>query len=207
MKNYGQIKTIKSLRETKYKEKGSLFIGKVFPISSAEECEKTLAGIKKEYYDATHHCYAYKLTGGTLKYSDDGEPNGTAGIRILNAIEHFELSGVMSVVIRYFGGVKLGVGPLGKAYYYSAFQTLEAADIVIKRPYKKISITVDFNLLSRVHRILSDYKAIIDKTSYDSNVNFIFFAEIESIDSIEKELVGISKGGINFTKPEDVEYL
>lgn len=207
MQTYEQIKTIKYSAETKYKEKGSVFLGKVFQVNSADECERILAGIKKEFYDATHHCYAYKLINGDLKYSDDGEPNGTAGIRILNAIDHFELKGVMAVVIRYFGGVKLGVGPLGKAYYNSAYQTLESTEIILKKPYKKISIAVDFQLLSSVHRILSNHKAIITNTSYDTKANFIFLVVYDELDAIIHELTDLSKGEIIFSQTAELEYL
>ncbi|MDZ7765436.1 MAG: YigZ family protein [Melioribacteraceae bacterium] len=97
-----------------------MFIGYAAPCKNDEEAEQILEGKKKQYYDATHNCYAYKILPESIKYLDDGEPSGTAGIRILNAIQHFDLTNLIVISTRYFGGTKLGVGPLGKAYYNSA---------------------------------------------------------------------------------------
>ncbi len=207
MQKYKQIKTITRLSETKYKEKGSVFLGKAFPISSVEQCEEILSGLKKEFYDATHYCYAFNLLNGKFKYSDDSEPTGTAGIRIYNALEHFELIEVLVVVIRYFGGVKLGVGPLGKAYYTSAFQTLEASEIVVKKPFIKVSISADFPLLSNVHRILSNHNAVIKETNYDSKANFIILAEVNEVKSIKRELTEMSRGEISIEEYKEIEYV
>ena len=112
-----EIKTIKKSAEVKFKEKGSLFLSKSYNITNVENVEDILNNLKKEFFDATHRCFAYRLnsvsTANNFRYSDDGEPSGTAGIRILNAIDHFELQNCLIAVIRYFGGTKLGVGPLG----------------------------------------------------------------------------------------------
>ena len=105
----------------KIKIKGSQFIGYAIKVISVQNAEEELSSIKKEHFDATHHCYAFKLNTGEEKYSDDGEPNGTAGVRILNAINHYNLTNIIIIVVRYFGGTKLGIGPLGKAYGDSAY--------------------------------------------------------------------------------------
>ena len=136
-----QIKTIEKFSQKNYKEKGSEFIGRVYHVEQEKEIVETLNKLKKKYYNATHHCYAYKLLNGKIKYSDDGEPGGSAGIRILKAIEHFDLVNQLVVVTRYFGGTKLGVGPLGKAYYTSAYDVLERSEIVVKTLYYTIYIT------------------------------------------------------------------
>ena len=117
MMNYPEkILTLDNFAEVTYKEKSSVFRGQVYHCETDNEAANILAQTKKKYYDATHHCFAFKLITEKFKYSDDGEPNGTAGIRILNAIEHFDLINVMVVITRYYGGTKLGFGPLGKAY-------------------------------------------------------------------------------------------
>ena len=97
-----QIKTIKDFRQASIKEKASEFIAIVYPVDNKETAVNKLNEIRKKYYDASHHCFAYKLKNGDEKYSDDGEPNGTAGLRILNAIEHFDLTNVLLIVVRYF---------------------------------------------------------------------------------------------------------
>ena len=198
-----KIKTISHSSKTKYKEKGSIFIAKSFNIKSTEEAESFLEKIKKEYYDATHHCFAFRLQDGNFKYSDDGEPNGTAGIRILNAIDHFELANILIIIIRYFGGVKLGVGPLGKAYYKSAYQVIDASKVITLKHYKKIFITADFSFVSHIHRILSKHKAIIENSTFDTKVNFECLSSLKEIEIISSELNEISKGEILLNQSEE----
>jgi putative IMPACT (imprinted ancient) family translation regulator len=127
MKELKNFQTIKEPNESRIKEKSSIFIGRAFPIKSTNEAEKILGKVKQEFYDASHHCFAYKLIDGNVKSSDAGEPPGTAGVRILNAIKHFKLNNILLIMVRYFGGTKLGIGPLGKAYYQCAFKILESA--------------------------------------------------------------------------------
>ncbi len=207
MEDIKQIKTITSSTETKYKEKGSVFISKAFQINNLDEVDSKLNNIKKEYYDASHHCYAFKLHNGIFKYSDDGEPNGTAGIRILNAIDHFELTNILIVVTRYFGRTKLGVGPLGKAYYKSAIQTIDSAQIIVLKPYKKIYISADFSYTSHVHRILSKHNAVIKNSTFDTKANFDCLSEEKEVEFILNELTEISKGEILLSPSDDIYYI
>lgn len=164
-----EYNTISEFHEHKIKEKGSTFIAQVFPAGNLEECNKILTDVRKKYYDAVHHCYGFKLIDNTFKYSDDGEPNGTAGIRIYNAIEHFNLQNIMIVVIRYFGGVKLGVGPLGKVYYQSAYNVLEEAKKITKLGYAVINVEADFNLVNVIYNIISTKGYKIADTQYKEN--------------------------------------
>ncbi len=196
MEELNKINTITYSQETKFKEKGSVFVGRAFPVNSKEETENILQSVKKEFYDATHHCYAYKLSGGILKYSDDGEPNGSAGVRILNAIEHFNLTNLVVVVIRYFGGIKLGVGPLGKAYYNSAFITLEKTEIVQKENHLKLKITADFSYISTIHKIISNYNAVLKNSFYNDKCNFEILLKDSLQNKFENEITDISKGTI-----------
>ncbi len=154
------IKTIKVFNEAKLKEKGSVFIGHAYKITSKSDVDEIIAKTRKKFYDSTHVCFGYRLADNSFHYSDDGEPSGTAGIRILNAIEHFSLTNTLVLVIRYFGGTKLGVGPLGKAYYEIASHTLKTAKIENKKYYSKVEIIFDYNLTSQVHHILKQYSAI-----------------------------------------------
>lgn len=127
-----KFKTIKSPSESKFTVKGSKFLGYAYPVETAEEIDEILSGIRKKYYDATHHCYAWQLGNGkdmTFRFNDDGEPSGTAGKPIFGAIQRLDLTNVLIVSIRYYGGTKLGTGGLIKAYGQSASDTLEAAKI------------------------------------------------------------------------------
>ena len=191
------IITIGQFEEYSLKEKNSLFTGQVFHCESESEVDEILKSVKKKYYDATHHCFAYKLIDEKIKYSDDGEPTGTAGIRILNAIEHFNLSNVLVVVIRYFGGTKLGVGLLGKSYYSAAFSVLENAKKTDKTLYNEIKILSDFEHISQVHRIVSNVNGIIEDIKYEEKVNFNCLIKPDEIDNISKKLTAISKGQIS----------
>lgn len=199
--------TIKEFSESKFKEKGSLFIGQVYPVETEEEALSCLESVRKKYYDATHHCYAYILASGQMKYSDAGEPSGTAGIRILNAIQHFSLLNVLVISIRYFGGTKLGVGPLGKAYYNSAFTALESAEIIKKTCYKKIIVTSSFQFISHVHHGLSRVTSRIVNTSYGDNVELKCLVIPGDLDRLVKFFNETLSGKVQIEDKNEYIYL
>ncbi len=202
------INTLVGTFETKLKEKGSLFICQAFFSSDIAECEKILTSIKKKYFDATHHCYAFRLNNGDTKYSDNGEPNGSAGIRIFNAIEHFDLTDLIVIVIRYFGGTKLGVGPLGKAYYESAFNTLQSAEIIVKNPYNEITITTNFEQMGHVFRILSGLNSKNMVSEYGENsIKIKCFLGVRELPALQKSLEIFSRGDIEIVSSEAIVYL
>ncbi len=207
MVNEAHIITLEKFHETKLKEKNSLFVTQSFPIENEDDFQKIITEIKKKYYDATHHCFAYKLQNNQIKYSDDGEPNGTAGIRILNAIDHFKLKNTLVVVIRYFGGTKLGVGLLGKSYYESAIQNLSGAQIIKKLAYLKLTITVDFEFLSFVHRNLSLIDAKIESTNYGSKVEFICFIKPADVENLKQQLIDLTHGTVLIEDNNDHIFL
>jgi uncharacterized YigZ family protein len=191
-----QIKTIKDFREFSFKEKASEFIAIVYPVDNNETASNQLNEIRKKYFDASHHCYAYKLKSGEEKYSDDGEPKATAGLRILNAIEHFDLSDVLLVVVRYFGGTKLGVGPLGKAYYNASIEVLNTTEILTKTLFQHILIEVDFSFVSHVHRVINHYSAIIADSEYSNIAKFYCFITPNDFELINIELSNLTNGQI-----------
>jgi len=201
-----QIKTIKDFRDFSFKEKSSEFIAIVYPVDNEETALNQLNEIRKKYFDASHHCYAYKFKSGEEKYSDDGEPKGTAGIRILNAIQHFDLSDVLLVVVRYFGGTKLGVGPLGKAYYNASIEVLEKAEIQSKNLFQKIEIEVDFVFISQIHRIINQFSAIISDSQFTNKANFKCFVKPNDFEKINIELTNLTNGQILITQKPDFKY-
>ena len=199
------INTVKSFNETRFKEKGSEFIGQVYPIIQDSDSEEILHKIRKEHYNANHHCYAHKIYQKEAKYSDDGEPSGTAGIRILNAITHFDLENVLVVVIRYFGGIKLGVGPLGKAYYYSAYSTLESASIIKLTEFNRIKLNFDYDFISNVHHILAVNSCKITDNTFENNKPAVEFLARSDISSrLKDELNEASKGTLSFSLVESL---
>jgi uncharacterized YigZ family protein len=199
------IKTIFGFTETKFKEKGSLFIGHAYPITNDSDFHLLLEKLRKEFYDATHICYAYRLNDDREKYSDDGEPNGTAGIRILNAIDHFGITDTLLVSIRYYGGTKLGVGPLGKAYYKSAFETIENAKVLTKFPYYKIRIYIEVSFVKTIFRLLSNCKII--QSDYDNNFFIDAYIPCNEYEKINSEIQTVTKGKNEILFDKTVIYL
>lgn len=191
----------------KIKIKGSQFIGQSYPINSQSEAENYLAQIKKQYYDATHHCYAYKLDSGEERYSDDGEPSGTAGIRILNSLNHFNLTNTLLVVIRYFGGTKLGVGPLGKAYGETSMELLFNSVIIELTKFKNIEIIYNYDNVSTIYYLLNKYKVekIIDKFETSPSINC--FIEPSLITNFKDELTQKTSGKASINELNRYIYL
>ncbi|MBO7288003.1 MAG: YigZ family protein [Bacteroidales bacterium] len=141
-----------------YKEKGSKFIAKAFPVHSEDEVKARVADFKKQYFDARHHCYAFIINPDKSCYrsADDGEPAGTAGKPILNQILSKDVTNVCVVVVRYFGGIKLGVPGLIAAYKAAAKEALENATIIEKTIDEVYSVEFDYPLMNEVMRVLKD---------------------------------------------------
>jgi putative IMPACT (imprinted ancient) family translation regulator len=180
--------------EFHYKEKCSEFIGLAYPAASAEECGELMNAVRKTYYDATHHTYGYLLCDGTRKASDAGEPSGTAGMRIINAIEHFQLRNTLCVVVRYFGGTKLGVGPLGKAYYHCAFSTLENAVRQCYKLHVPASLSIPYEKISAAYRVFSLFPVKVLKTDFAAQTMFTLLVPFEEIDAVKSELDRLIEG-------------
>ena len=134
--------TIDKSVESIYKEKGSKFLSFLYPVSSVDEVKEYLTQLKKKYYDATHHCYAYIIgyDKETFRMNDDGEPSSTAGKPIYGQLQSNDLTNVLLVVVRYFGGTKLGVSGLIKAYKESSAECIALAQIVEKQVKNKYNI-------------------------------------------------------------------
>ena len=152
-------KTIEiSVENILYKEKNSKFFGFAFPVTSEIEVKTHLENLKTEHFSARHWCYAYQIGTENIKFraNDDGEPSNSAGMPIYGQIQSFEITNVLVVVIRYFGGVKLGVGGLISAYKTSAQLTLNEANIIEKTIDKKFKITFDYKNMNKVMRIIKE---------------------------------------------------
>lgn len=200
-----QIITVKQFHESVFKEKGSEFIAQVYPIQNTEDVIEFLDTVRKKYYDATHNCFAYKYLNETQKYSDDGEPSGTAGIRILNAIEHFNLTNVLVVVTRYFGGTKLGVGPLGKAYFTAALDVLEASKKQDKFLFEKLTVKMDISAISQLYRIVSTYKGKIEKSDFSDRAIMEVIIPPTNIISLKNELIETLRGSVEII-PSGIQF-
>lgn len=148
-----------SVQEVIFKEKSSKFLGYAFPVTSEEEIKAHLEEVKKAHFSARHWCYAWQLGYGTnqrYRANDDGEPNNTAGIPIYGQIQSFELTNILVIVVRYFGGIKLGVGGLVQAYKTTAQLTLQEAEIEEKLITEELCIHFEYPLMNKVMRIVKE---------------------------------------------------
>ncbi len=145
------------------KEKGSKFIGFAFPVNNEQELKAALDKIRNEHPKATHHCYAFRmgLNGEQYRANDDGEPSGSAGLPIFNQLLAHEITNVLVISVRYYGGTKLGVSGLVKAYKESAKTTLEEAVIVTRELEEEIIIRFNFSQQNTIFTLLSKYEAKI----------------------------------------------
>jgi uncharacterized YigZ family protein len=201
-----EIKTIDEFNEVTTTINRSKFIAQAFHIETEEEVKASITKSKKKFFNASHHCFALKLANSKIRYSDDGEPNGTAGIRILNAIEHFNLKNQLVIVSRVFGGNKLGVGLLGKSYYESAFQVLNESKIKTQQLFQRVSIFSEFNQVGFIRRILSTHNSILTDSKYESNVQISCLLKSNEIEQISKTFMESGKGRISINLHEDFIY-
>ncbi|MCL9769199.1 YigZ family protein [Flavobacterium sp. HXWNR69] len=152
-------KTIASAsEEVLYKEKNSKFFGYAFPVTTEEEIKEILERLHKEHFSARHWCYAYQIGTEKIQYraNDDGEPNNSAGMPIYGQIQSFDVTNVLVVVVRYFGGVKLGVGGLISAYKIAAQMALENSEIVERTIDKHFIIAFEYANMNKVMRIIKE---------------------------------------------------
>lgn len=162
--------TIESASEGIYKEKGSKFIAKAFPVRTEEQVKKILEQVKEEFYDARHHCYAYILgpKGDRWRANDDGEPSGTAGKPIHGQLLSFNLTNVLVVVIRYFGGTKLGVSGLINAYKSATFDALSHARVVTRTVDAIYRLTFGYAMMNEVMRMGKDLNLQFIEQKFDN---------------------------------------
>ncbi|MCU7612894.1 YigZ family protein [Chryseobacterium sp. GMJ5] len=161
------------------KEKGSKFIGFAFPVQNENELKKALEKVRAEHPKATHHCYAFRmgLNGENYRANDDGEPSGSAGLPIYNQLLAHEITHILVIVVRYYGGTKLGVSGLVKAYKESAKNTLEEATLITKELESEIEIQFPFSIQNSIFTLLEKYNAKILK--FDSEQTAVIVAKIK----------------------------
>jgi len=164
------IRTLKHTSEGIYKEKGSKFLSFAMPIESEEQIKLTLDKFKKRYYDARHICYAYMLGDDKMKFRayDDGEPSGTGGRPILGQIHSAELTNVLIVVVRYFGGVLLGTGGLMHAYKQAASDALANNEIIVKEMTRTLHLTFAYEQMNQVMSIIKALQISVLDQQFES---------------------------------------
>lgn len=164
-------KTIEEKAEGIYKEKGSKFIAYAYPIVSEDEAKEIVQGLKKEFYDARHHCYAYRIgaKGESFRMNDDGEPSSTAGRPIYGQLLSYDVTNILVVVIRYFGGTKLGVSGLINAYQSATSDALQNALIVEKTVDITFTAQFGYPMLNEVMKVIKDEQPKIEHQNFDNS--------------------------------------
>ena len=176
----------------------SKFICKLYPINNTNEINTIIKDVKKEYKDATHYCYAY-ITKQSEKYSDDGEPTGTAGLPILNVLKNKKLENILAIVIRYFGGIKLGAGGLLRAYTKSVTDALDISNIIEKKEGIIIKVEIPYEKLNSLYNLINEEN--IKEKEYEDNLIVTIHIIKEKYESIKYELTKLC---ININEKESI---
>ncbi len=189
--------TIEKESKGYYKDKGSKFYSYAFPVKSEEDIKEILADLKKEHHSARHHCYAWRLGTENISFraNDDGEPSSTAGKPILGQLLSFEVTNILMVVVRYFGGTLLGVSGLINAYKNAAADALKNAEIVEKKIETTFVIDFSYNELNNVMQIIKNENLNIIKTQFEQECKLWFSvrkSEAEKINKTFCDFYGVS---------------
>lgn len=190
-------KTVAREASDEFVEKRSRFIGCVKPVRTEEEAVAFINQKRSEHWDARHNVYAYSLREGNIKrYSDDGEPSGTAGMPVLDVIVKNEIYDVCVVVTRYFGGVLLGTGGLVRAYSQGSKIALESGGIVLMQSCSLCGVSCSYNRYGKVSSLVVENGATIDDTIYESDVKIKFHIPPEQLSQLNKKLADATSGEV-----------
>lgn len=200
--------TIRDRGEDRFEEKKSEFIGYAKRVESEEEAKEFVNEIKSMHKQARHNCWAYVIgqNYGIQRYSDDGEPQGTAGIPILEVMKKQGITDCAIVVTRYFGGILLGAGGLTRAYIKGASIALKSAGVVEKVEGLKLSIEIDYDLIGKIQYLCGQNNWHIEDSEYADKVKIHIYAEKEVAPIIEKEVTEATNGKAVISKTEEGIY-
>ncbi len=179
-------KTLESPAEGTYREKGSRFIAFGFPVQNEEEIRNILASLRKKYHDARHHCYAYRLgsIGETYRVNDDGEPSGTAGKPIYGQMLSNNLTHVLVVVVRYFGGTLLGTGGLITAYRSATADMISHAKVIVRLVEVKVRLLFPYDMLNTVMKILKEESLSPGESDFNTMCTLVVKVRASSLDKL-----------------------
>ena len=173
--------------EDEFYEKKSRFIGRLWLVETEEEALEKIQAMKKQHYDATHNCWAYIIRDGAVRFSDDGEPGGTAGMPMLQVLQREGLFNVVCVVTRYFGGILLGAGGLVRAYTKGAKIAVDAAGKSMKRVWTVLYVPCPYNFYERVKLLVAECEGIIRQTDFGAEVELeLLFPEAQVTAFLDK---------------------
>lgn len=185
-----------TLKEPVYSElevKKSRFLAWLEPVADREAAQARIAALRQAYPEARHVCFAF-YAGGDSGMSDDGEPSGTAGKPIFNVLHHKSMVNVLAVVVRYFGGIKLGAGGLARAYGGAVSQAVESAELVVVENRHRLQLEVPFALESDVRRLLDRYRLALDDVHYHHGVSLTLVLAESQLDDFRRDFQALSPG-------------
>ena len=201
-------KTVQKEAHAEFTEKRSRFIGYCKPVKTEQEAVEFINSKRSEHWNATHNVYAYSLREGNIKrYSDDGEPSGTAGMPVLDVITKNEIYDVCIVVTRYFGGVLLGTGGLVRAYSQGAKVALEAGNVVMMQSCLICQARCSYNQYGKVSSLIMEIGAVIDDTVYEADVLIKFHIKPELLDKLNKQLADATSGEIQAVSDSEKYFM
>ena len=195
--------TVANFGEGEISEKHSKFIASVYPVTTENEAVELINALKKKYWDAKHNVYAYVLKDGTCRYTDDGEPSGTAGVPVLDTLKKQGIVNCLVVVTRYFGGILLGTGGLVRAYTAAANEGIKNAKVVKMVPAFVCKINCDYSEYDQLTRQLKDGNAKVQNSEFLENVQIEFTVRHENYDKLEEKLTEYFAGKLKITKIEE----
>ncbi len=179
-------------------EKRSRFIGEVYRVESEEQARVRLEEVRTELYDARHHCWCYILrSGGTTRYSDDGEPQGTAGLPMLNVFQREDVTDVLCVVTRYFGGILLGTGGLTRAYGGTAKLALDASGICRMGLWASLEVPCPYALYERMKLLAERSGGVVENTDFGAEVTLYLSFPAENVEKFQSECAELSAGQLD----------
>lgn len=188
-------RTVKSPASDEYVVKRSRFIGTVRPVKTQEEANDFIREMKTKYWDATHNVSAYVLRDGNVRrYSDDNEPQGTAGMPTLDVLLKEELTDCAVVITRYFGGVLLGAGGLVRAYSHACKLAVDAGRIITMALCSVMEVTCDYNFYGKMNSLIPKAGGIIEDTEFTDNVTIRFRLPSETVPAFQANLIDVSNG-------------
>lgn len=182
--------------EDEFTEKKSRFIGRVWCVESEEEALEKIQEMKKKHYDATHNCWAYIIRDGAMRFSDDGEPGGTAGNPMMQVLQREQLYNIVCVVTRYFGGVLLGAGGLVRAYTKGAKLAVDAAGKSVKRVWTVLYVPCPYSFYERVKLEAEGFGAIIRKTDFAAEVEMEILVSRQQAQTFVDKLTDMTAGTV-----------
>ena len=182
--------------ESEFVEKRSRFIGHIWPVDSEDQAQELIRRVKKQHYDARHNCWCYLLGGTVVRYSDDGEPQGTAGQPMLAVLQRENVTNAVCVVTRYFGGILLGAGGLTRAYSKGARDVLCAAGYAVMGQWAVVDIPCSYAMLERVKLEVTAQGGTVDGTEYGADIRLTASLPAERADALQARLTELSAGGI-----------